>query len=67
MNGTDITRWCARVAFLATIGSALVGWGLYGRDPGELDGLFTYTLMVMGVGEASNVGKRLSFKKEAVE
>lgn len=45
---------------------ALAGW-IAGRDPGMLTGLIG-TLGISQVGlEAGNVGKRATFKKEAVE
>ena len=45
---------------------ALAGW-LLGKDPGQLTGLIGFGALSVGIGEASNVGKRATFKKEAVE
>lgn len=44
----------------------LAGWML-GRDPAQLAFLLGSLATAIGIGEASAVGKRATFKKEAVE
>ena len=50
------------LAVLVTLG----GW-LAGRDPSSLTGVLGTLAVAVGIGEASNVGKRATFKREACE
>lgn len=45
---------------------ALVGWG-FGRDPSQLTGLIATLGISQGALEAGMVGKRHTFKQEAVD
>jgi hypothetical protein len=55
-----------RILTFVMIG-AMVGWLFFDKDPNQLVGILG-TLGVSTVGlEAGNVGKRATFKKEAVE
>ena len=51
------------MAFLATVGVALGGWFI-GKDPNGLLGILGAIVAAMGVGEASNVGKRATTNPE---
>lgn len=62
MNTTDRFRVLGWGLLSVTVGAALVGW-FVGRDPSSL----AWIVAVPGLGEASNIGKRATYKKEAVE
>jgi hypothetical protein len=47
--------------------SALIAWMFMGRDPGLLTGLVATVGISQGALEAGNIGKRATFKKEAVD
>lgn len=66
MKTTDLVRRATIVAFLAVVLVALGGW-LAGRDPGALLGILSAVVAAMGVGEASNVGKRATTKTELMK
>lgn len=65
MNWTTRFRLVAWVLFSATVIVGLVGWGL-GKDPGQLGTVLGYVTLAAGIGESSNVGKRATYKPEAV-
>ena len=52
--------------FTVAVLSTLAGW-LAGKDPTQLAFLLGTLATAIGIGEASAVGKRATFKKEAVE
>jgi len=65
MNQTDKNRAIFVALFVLVVLVALAGW-LMGRDPSSLTGVLGAVVIAAGIGEASNVGKRFSFKPEAV-
>ena len=66
MKLTNVIRITTVVAFAATVLVALIGW-LAGRDPNALLGILGAVVAAMGVGEASNVGKRATTKVELMK
>lgn len=66
MKLTNVIRITTVVAFAATVLVALIGW-LVGRDPNALLGVLGAVVAAMGVGEASNVGKRATTKAELMQ
>ena len=52
--------------FTVVVLSTLGGWA-FNRDPTQLAFLLGTLATAIGIGEASAVGKRATFKKEAVE
>ena len=64
---TGKLRVCYAVLFVVVVLTGLVGWVAFDRDPMQLAGLLGAVTVAAGIGEASNVGKRATFKKEAVE
>ena len=62
---TKIRVWNVGLFTIAVLAS-LAGW-FFGKDPGDLSVLVGTLLTAIGIGEASNIGKRATFKKEAVE
>ena len=66
MKLTNVIRITTVVAFAATVLVALIGW-LVGRDPNALLGILGAVVAAMGVGEASNVGKRATIKAELMK
>ena len=65
MNQTDKNRAIFVGLFVLVVLVALAGW-LMGRDPSSLTGVLGAVVVAAGIGEASNVGKRATFNKEAV-
>jgi len=65
MNQTDRNRAIFVGLFVLVVLVALAGW-LMGRDPSQLLGVLGAVVVAAGIGEASNVGKRATFKPEAV-
>ena len=61
---TDQTRRTGRYLFIVVVFAGLGGW-VAGRDVSQLAPLLEATAAVMLVGEASNVGKRWTFKPGA--
>ena len=66
-NWTTRFRIAYAAAFVLTVVAALVGWLLFGRDPSQLQPVLMFTATACGVGEASNIGKRVTWKKEAAD
>lgn len=66
MPTTKFVRRAVVVAFLAVVFGALGGW-FAGRDPNEMLGILGAIVAAMGVGEASNVGKRATTKTELMK
>ena len=66
MTTTSLVRRAVVVAFLAVVLGALGGW-FAGRDPNALLGILGAVVAAMGVGEASNVGKRATTKTELMK
>ncbi|KKL19129.1 hypothetical protein LCGC14_2468560 [marine sediment metagenome] len=66
MPTTRLVRRAVMVAFLAVVLGALIGW-YTGRDPNALLGILGAVVAAMGVGEASNVGRRATTKTELMK
>jgi hypothetical protein len=60
---TDSIRRTARGLFVVVVVGAIGGWAL-GRDPSQLAPVMGWVVLALGVGEASNVGKRATTKPE---
>ena len=60
-----LRKWNMMLLTVALFG-ALIGWW-YGQDPTQLTGVFATLGISQGALEAGNVGKRHTFKAEAVE
>jgi hypothetical protein len=54
---TDSIRRTARGLFIILVCAAIAGW-LFDKDPAKLVPVLWVVVVAMGVGEASNVGKR---------
>ena len=66
MSWTTKFRVVFVVLFVLAVLVALGGWLLNDRDPEKLSALLGWVVAACGIGEASNVGKRATFKEEAV-
>ena len=67
MNLTAKLRVLYAALFAIAILTALGAWVFADKSPADLTGVLTTLAMAIGIGEASNVGKRATFKAEAVE
>jgi hypothetical protein len=67
VSTTDKGRWLFRVLFVFVTLVALAGWLVWDRDPSKLNVVMGWIMGLNFAGEAANVGKRWTFKKEAVE
>ena len=63
---TKIVRLWIMTLFTVAVLVTLGGW-VAGRDPAGLTFLLGTLATTIGIGEASNVGKRATFKPEAVD
>ena len=66
VSTTDKIRLWNVGLFTVAVLATLAGW-LLGKDPTQLSVLNGTLATAIGIGEASAVGKRATFKKEAVE
>lgn len=66
MSTTTRIRIGFAVLLAAAVIVCLVGW-MGGRDPRELGELLQWLTMAAAVGEASNIGKRATWKREAAD
>lgn len=66
MNITAKLRVVFSCLLVSVVLAATVGWFL-GKDPGDLGPVIAWVAAAVATGEASNVGKRMSWKKEAVD
>jgi hypothetical protein len=66
MSWTTRFRLLFVALFALSVIIACGGWLLCGRSPAELAPVFQWLATAIGIGEASNVGKRATFKPEAV-
>lgn len=60
-----LRKWNMILLTVALLG-ALIGWGWFGQDPSQLTGVFATLGISQAALEAGGVGKRATFKKEAV-
>jgi len=67
VNWTTRLRVLYAVLFTVSILTALVGWLVLSRDVTDIDSVLMWGAAAVGIGEGSNVGKRATFKKEAVD
>ena len=67
MNLTAKLRVLYAVLFTIAILTALGAWAFADKLPAEISVVITTLAMAIGIGEASNIGKRATFKAEAVE
>ena len=66
MNTTTRLRIVFSCLLVGGVSAATVGWFL-GKDPGDLGPVIAWVIGAVFTGEASNVGKRATFKREAVD
>lgn len=66
MSWTTRFRVLYAALFTVSVIVALVGW-LCGADPSLIDTVVMITAGACGIGEASNVGKRATWKREAAD
>ncbi len=64
-NWTTRYRTLFVTLFAIAILVALGGWLFFDRDPQKLDAVIMWLTATVGIGEASNVGKRATWKAEA--
>ena len=62
---TDKVRWVMVALFAFTTVAALVGW-FFHRDVTQLTSLIQWQALGVGIGEASNVGKRATSKADVI-
>lgn len=67
MSTTDKGRWLFRILFVVVVLVALAGWVFYGRDPSQLNMIMGWITGLNVAGEGANIGKRWTFKKDAVD
>ncbi len=66
MTTTRFVRRAVVYAFLAVVLGILIGW-FTGHDPNAMLGILGVIVAALGVGEASNVGKRATTKPELMK
>ena len=62
---TSKLRTLYAILFAITVLIGLAGW-IVGRDPSQLLALMGPLTAALGIGEASNIGKRATFKSDAL-
>lgn len=67
MSNTDRFRKLFVSLFTAAVITALAGWVMLDRDTSTLGPVLGWLALAVGIGEASNVGKRATWKREAHE
>lgn len=67
MSTTDRFRWLGWTLWTITVIAALAGWIGWERNPSQLAPVIGWITAGPLIGELSAVGKRATFKKEAVE
>ena len=67
MSTTDRNRIVFLVLFVLVVLVGLAGWIGFGRDVADLTALFVPLVAALGIGEASNIGKRATYKPEVAE
>ncbi len=66
MSLTAKLRVLYAVLFTVAILTTLVAWVFADKSPMDATGVLSTLAMAIGIGEASNVGKRATFKVEAL-
>ncbi len=66
MSKTDIFRVGSWVLFFALIIAGGLGYFIWDKDPAKLTTLFAFLVPTLAIGEGANVGKRATFKKDAL-
>ncbi len=66
MNTTGKLRIVFALLLVVVTLTATVGWFME-KDPGQLAPVIGWITAAVAAGEASNVGKRATFKQEAVD
>lgn len=67
MSHTTKLRWVFSTLWVVAVLTALAGWAFLGKDPAQLAPVIGWITAAVAAGEASNIGKRASWKKEASE
>ncbi len=65
MNTTDRFRWLGWVLWTILVIAALAGWLWFDRDPSQLAPVLGWVTGAVGIGEASNLGKRATDRELA--
>ena len=66
MSTTNKLRLAFTLLLMGVTVAAVVGWFM-DKDPGQLGPITMWIAGAIAAGEASNVGKRATFKKEACD
>lgn len=62
----DKVRMVSLVLFTLTVMASIIGW-FTGLDPRDLTTVLGTLAVAIGIGEASNIGKRVTFSSAAAE
>ena len=65
MSQTTKLRWVFSTLWVVSVVVALIGWTFFDRDPAQLAPVIGWITAAVATGEASNIGKRATFKSEA--
>lgn len=65
MNQTAKLRWIFSILWVVAVSAALAGWAFFDKDPAQLAPVIGWITAAVATGEASNIGKRATFKPEA--
>ena len=63
---TDRLRRAFAALFIGVVATALIGW-LLGLDPEAVDSIVAVCAAAVGVGEASNIGKRATYSLKVAQ
>ncbi len=65
MSNTTRLRWVFSTLWVVAVLTALAGWAFLDKDPAQLAPVIGWITAAVATGEASNIGKRATFKQEA--
>lgn len=65
MSVTTKLRCVFTILWVVAVLAALAGWAFLDKDPAQLAPVIGWITAAVATGEASNVGKRATFKSEA--
>ena len=65
MSHTTKLRWVFSTLWVVAVLAAVAGWAFLDKDPAQLAPVIGWITAAVAAGEASNVGKRATFKPEA--